>query len=242
MIGTVSATDANDISVNDSFDSIQNLIDESSAGDSVYLDGKTYVGNGSAIKINKDISIYGSNTSKTILNANYNSNILVISKNVNVNLFGLTFINGKTTKNGGAIDNAGNLVISGCCFTGNTAYNYDKGRVNGDGGAINNDGTLVISNSEFLNSYSYNGGAIRGQKNSLITATNCSFLDNAATYGASIDAYFANSKIINCTFINSKSHKAGQSTIDSANFCLLILFLSTILQHVVVESITIEDI
>lgn len=56
----------------DTFDSIQGLIDNATSGDSIYLDDKTYQGNGSAITLNKDISIYGLNSSKTVLDANKN--------------------------------------------------------------------------------------------------------------------------------------------------------------------------
>ena len=95
----------------DDFDSIQNMIDNAEKGASIHLDNKTYQGNGSAITINKDISIYGAASSNTILDANYKSNIMYISKNVNVNIYNLTFVNGKTSQNGAAIDNYGILTI-----------------------------------------------------------------------------------------------------------------------------------
>jgi len=147
--------------------------------------------NGKSINIQKNITIYGSDDSKTVLDANGKSNILSISKNVNINLYGLTFVNGKTASNGGAINNDGNLIISNSSFINNTAYNYDKGRINGDGGAINNNGNLIISDSDFVKNYAYNGGAIRGSKDSKITADNCAFNENSATFGGSIDSYFS---------------------------------------------------
>ena len=137
----------------DSFETIQNLVDDASDGDSIYLESKNYVGNGSSIYIRKNIEIYGSDDSDTVLDAGGKSNIFVISNNVNVILNGLTFINGKTTGNGGAINNEGNLIVSNSSFINNTAYNYDKGKINGDGGAINNKGNLIVSNSEFIKNY-----------------------------------------------------------------------------------------
>ena len=43
----------------DDFESIQKLIDNSKDGDSIYLENKTYQGNGTPINVNKNLTIYG---------------------------------------------------------------------------------------------------------------------------------------------------------------------------------------
>ena len=45
---------------NNTFDHIQKSIDGASNGDTIYLNGTTYYGNGTQIKINKSITIIGS--------------------------------------------------------------------------------------------------------------------------------------------------------------------------------------
>ena len=181
IIGTVYAEDSNgtDTSTDDSFDSIQVLIDNAKSGDSIYLENKTYSSNGSAVKINKDINIYGSDSGNSVLDAKSKSNIFAISKNVNVNVYGLTFINGKTSGDGGAISNNGILTVYDSKF-------------------INNQVTDLAS-----------GGAIRGSSDSKLNIYNTLFDGNTATFGAAIDSYFSNSKIINCTFINNVGHEGG---------------------------------
>ena len=77
LISTVSAEDfsvnntvtADDNSLDDAvgFDSIQKMIDNAGSGDSIYLDDEIYTTNGSPITINKNINIYGSSVSNTVL-------------------------------------------------------------------------------------------------------------------------------------------------------------------------------
>ncbi len=162
LVNAVYAEDIEGNQTDNSFDSIQILIDNAKSGDSIYLQEKTYESNGTVINIDKDISIYGSKSADTILDAKQQSSIFIISENANVNFFDLTLVNGKTTANGGAIDNNGNLIIHSLKFINNTAYNWDKGKINGDGGAINNNGKLYVYNSHFADNYAYNGGAVRG--------------------------------------------------------------------------------
>ena len=158
----------------DSFETIQSLVDDAGDGDSIYLESKNYVGNGSSIYIRKNIEIYGSDDSDTVLDAGGKSNIFVISNNVNVILNGLTFINGKTTGNGGAINNDGNLIVSNSSFINNTAY--------GGGGAI----YMHVQNyARVQNSY-FEGN----------TATNSG---TGNQHGAAISSA-SNAYIYNCTF------------------------------------------
>ena len=116
------------------FDAIQVLIDDADSGDSIYLENRTYVGDGNPIKINKDINIYGSD-SYSVLDANNTSRIFEISKNINVNIFGLTITNGYSDSTGGAIHNQGTLSIFNSTIINNHAerggiYCSDKSNLN----------------------------------------------------------------------------------------------------------------
>ncbi|MBO6104952.1 MAG: hypothetical protein J6O99_03530, partial [Methanobrevibacter sp.] len=98
---------------NDDFNSIQKLIDNSNDGDSIYLENITYKGNGTPIKVNKNLNIYGyqyQNDVNTVLDADSKSNIFTINPNIQLNLYGLKLINGNSY-NGGTITNRGTLNI-----------------------------------------------------------------------------------------------------------------------------------
>lgn len=138
-MGVTYAEDSNETGniANDDFESIQDLIDNANDGDSIYLENKTYQGNGSPITVSKSINIYGVDSSKTILNANNKSSIFLISKGVNVNFKGINLINGYNLTEGGAIYNLGTLNIVNSKISNNYA----------ESGAIRNDasGRLTIS-------------------------------------------------------------------------------------------------
>ena len=96
----------------------------------------------------------------------------------NVKIKNCIFIN-NTGRNGGAINNTGNLTISNSQFKNNTATS--------NGGAIYNNGTLIINDkSEFIkNTATTLGGAIYvGSGNVIVTENN--FVSNRANYGGAI--------------------------------------------------------
>jgi len=137
-----------------------------------------------------------------------NLQIFIVNSNASLALNNLTLANGNyvwvinslpyISSYGGAINNGGSLVITGCTFSNNAANASfaigDAGR--GRGGAIFNEGSLVVSNSFFLqNSARGNdgfemsnpvgaegsGGAIYNAGTALIA--NCSFFSNTAAAG-----------------------------------------------------------
>ena len=184
----------------DDFGSIQVLIDNAKSGDSICLDDKTYLGNGSAITINKDISIYGSKSSNTVLDANYKSNILYISKNVNVNVYDLTFINGKTSQNGAAIDNYGILTIRDSKFINNYA---ECGALRGSSGS-----KITVYNSLFENNNGEFGAAIDSYSTNA-KIINCTFIKNHSHEGGAIYNRFGDIQLINSSFINNSATRGG---------------------------------
>ncbi|AMD17185.1 hypothetical protein TL18_03600 [Methanobrevibacter sp. YE315] len=192
-------TNSNQTAINDDFDSIQKLIDEANPGQTIHLENKTYFGSGSSIKIYKNIVIEG-DSSNTILDANSQSSIFVISPKVDVKLYGLTFINGYNSTEGGAIYNSGILTIDNSKFIDNYA----------DGGAIHNawKGKLTVSNSLFdMNNASF-GAAIDNNEADL-TIINTTFTNNACLEGGAIYNRFGEFLIYNCTFINNSAARGG---------------------------------
>lgn len=134
-IGIVSANDANttdilnsddsneilseEISVEgDSFKDIQDAVDSSNDGDTIYLNGKTYVGNGTQITISKSLTIDGSspNTdSKAIIDANDSSIAFNVNGKYNMVFKNIIFQRLKIVEEGGAINQeGGNLSIINC--------------------------------------------------------------------------------------------------------------------------------
>ena len=114
-----------------SFSDVQSKIDGAINGSTIYLDGKTYLGNGNNIEIKKNITIIGGSQSNpeelATLDAQGLSSIMHIFNKTNVVLKSIKFINGKSTGAGAAINAQSNLTIEDCQFINNNAQ---------DGGAL----------------------------------------------------------------------------------------------------------
>lgn len=170
-----------------------------------FLDGTYILEN---ININKNLVLQAINGGSAIINANGINRVFSIGYNKNIIINGLTFINGKTTGNGGAISfNSGNLTIINCKFFNNSA--------DGSGGAIYlRSGNLNISNTSFINNYANedNGGAVLADN---IRITHSNFTNNVADgSGGAIMAY-DNLIISDSIFTNNTSIK-GQGGVSYA--------------------------
>ena len=183
----------------DGFESIQKLIDNSNAGDSIYLENKTYKGNGTPINLNKNLTIYGyqdKNKINTILDADSKSRIFDIAEGTQLNLYGLCLVNGNG--NGGSIYNKGTLNIY------DSTFENIKGN---DGGAIYNEGFLKINGSNFKSNSGRYGGVIYNSND--LEIYDSTFKKNTAFEGGAI-FNTANVIISNSNFISqSVTHKAG---------------------------------
>ncbi|MCE7698088.1 MAG: hypothetical protein K8E24_004365, partial [Methanobacterium paludis] len=128
----------------------------------LYLSNSTYIGTGTQITINKNLTISGAKSSssneKSTLNANNLSRIFSIAPNVKVTLIDLIMTNGYSPNSGygggGAILNQGDLTI--------TSSDLFNNKVVTKGGAISNSlGNLPILNSTLSNNAApLDGGAI----------------------------------------------------------------------------------
>lgn len=185
----------------DNFDTIQDLIDNADPGDSIYLENKTYVGENNPIKINKDINIYGSESS-TVLDANNTSRIFEISKNIKVNIGGLTITNGYSDDKGGAIYNQGTLNIFNSTVINNHAerggiYCSDKSNLN-------------IYNSKFDGNTADSGAAIENDNsNGVVNIMNSIFTYNACEEGGAIYNIWGQMNVYNSTFMYNTAERGG---------------------------------
>jgi hypothetical protein len=106
-----------------------------------------------------------------------NFSVFTVPSNVPAVLYGLTISNGKTSTNGGGIDNAGTLTVVGSTITSNTAVN---------GGGIANTGTLKIAESTIAGnsatsagSSAYGGGIY--SSSGTVTGVNITIAGNSAS-------------------------------------------------------------
>ena len=128
----------------------------------------------SSINIDKDINIYGSDS--TILDAQSSSSIFNIKKGVNVNISGVTLVNGYSKSNGGSIVNEGNLYLTNSKIQNSKSDNY--------GGAIYSTGILNIVNTYFDKNSAFDAGAIFS--NNDLTITDSQFLNHKANHKAGV--------------------------------------------------------
>jgi uncharacterized repeat protein (TIGR01451 family) len=92
--------------------------------------------------INKNLTIVGESASSTIIDAQKLGRLFNIASGSTVSISGLTLANGSVTGNGGAINNAGNLIITGTNLLDNIAT--------GTGGTIYNTGILEMHFNKIL--------------------------------------------------------------------------------------------
>ena len=123
------SSDGDELSSSGEFDELQKLIDNASDKSTINLEHNyTYtIGTDNiteGITITKDLTINGNGFA---INAQNKSRIFNIESGINVVLNNITFINGYTEGNGGAILAYGNVDITGSHFINNTAV---------DGGAV----------------------------------------------------------------------------------------------------------
>jgi hypothetical protein len=175
------------------------------------------------------------------IDAGNSNRIFQLTTNSAVTLIGLTLTNGNPgNSDGGAILNAGTLVLNQCTVISNTTSAYAGGIYNsgdltvnnstfannsstggsGDAGAIHNAGTLTAFQSTFTGNSANGGGAIFSEGGAAFTVRQCTVVSNTAPTAGGIAVYLdtgiktlANSIVSG----NSPSDVAGSFTINSSN-------------------------
>ncbi|WP_407416148.1 Ig-like domain repeat protein [Methanobrevibacter sp.] len=155
---------------NHTFDAIQSAID--GGYDTIYLEPGTYTGTSEiGIDGKETVNIIGNST---ILDAQGQTEIFLISNSKNVVIHNITFVNGNF-EDGGAIMvfHSDNVQIIDCTFTNNTASVM--------GGAImSTSANVQVINSTFTNNKANNNGGAIGWMISTVKVEGCIFTNNTA--------------------------------------------------------------
>ena len=134
----------------------------------------------------------------------------------------LVIANGYINSQGGAIDTAGSLSVSGCTFANNYAGGNQTGGGNGGGAIFVDSGALTISNSTFTNNVSSPGGAIALFSGAL-TIRQSTFTGNSTQDGKAGSAIFVNSgtlAISNSTVSGNSAPGNGYAIFSNATLSL----------------------
>ena len=212
----------------DTFADIRNAIQHSANGDKIVLTGgKTYLGDGNPIIVNRHLTIT-SNGGNAILDGQNLSQILQVGRGCQVTVENMDFINGMSSESGGAVLWAGpNGKLRNCNFISNHAAVH--------GGAIlwgHNDGT--IENCNFINNSAGGCGGVMiwGYRNKIRNCNftgncanrqggaaylcsdgnefiNCNFMNNSALYGGAVRSQANNDNYVGCYFVQNSASLAG---------------------------------
>ena len=168
------------------FSGIEDAISASNPGDTIYLGNKRYVGDGSAIHVDKNhLKFVGeSKSNKATLDARGLGRIFNVKQATDITFKNIRFINGKYENEGSGIVSFGTVHIEDCEFINNA----------GDSG------TCIFLSQDADGS----------------TIINCTFTNNKALYGwdgwaegAAIDSHVSNTRILDCTFKNNFAVNSG---------------------------------
>ena len=180
------------------FSELRELINNASAGDTIYLTDYFIADGTGQVVIDKDITIIGNGN---IIDGNGQSRIFYIY-DANVVLEDISFINAFDSDSGAAIFTESDLTVIDCTFSDNEA--------DWCGAAIDASADLTVINCTFTNNIIHfgDGGAIFAEKN--ICVVNSCFVNNTHynpfdgyCVGDALWAYALNASIENCTFINN---------------------------------------
>jgi predicted outer membrane repeat protein len=149
--------------------------------------------------------------------------VLTVGSGYFVVLSGITIADGYNTSTselagGGALDNYGTVIITGCTFTGNRALN-NGGAIDNGGG--NYGGSVTVTDSTFTDNAANDfGGAIDsgylGGYSTVVTVTGSTFSSNGATAGGAIDIFGGSMTVTGSTFSSNSAYYGG--AIDNGRF------------------------
>ncbi len=192
------------------FNDLQNLINNANANSVINLEGKTFIGSGSVVTIEKALTINGGSANNmATLDAKKLSSILAIKAN-NVHLLNCNFINGL---NNSVSIKASNCSVSNCNFQ----YNYHHLRVSGE----NENFTVKYCN--FTDAFLTESSAVVITVNKT-NVTHCNFINNnvensgdAQGHGAALQIGISSNSlnvglIDYCNFINNTVNTNNKDT------------------------------
>ncbi|MDO5832373.1 MAG: hypothetical protein Q4Q14_05980 [Methanobrevibacter sp.] len=212
--------DANGSAVK-TFDDIQGAVDKAQSKDIIKLEGE-YVSCGNSIKVNKDLTIVGSND--TILKANGKSGGFQIDRYSSIVFKNLRIVDAFQaicSESGYDFLYSGNITCINCTFIN---CSHPESRF-GDGGAIRTGALLAVIDCSFINcSSSFSGGAVHCYygifNNSTFVNNSIANLDDDIRYGGAISGH--DLRLSDCIFINNDAGYGGavycsESGLDCSN-------------------------
>lgn len=157
--------------------------------------------------ITKNVTVRGSGTTIT-RSGSAAFRLFDVAAGGSLSLSGLTLTHGLADdglNGGGAVDNHGELTVSGVTFTADLS----PSPTGASGGAISNSGTLRISSSTFRGNTAQEGGGILNQN--IATITNTRFTGNTATDfgGGGIVNVLGTTTLSHDTFTGNKGPGGG---------------------------------
>lgn len=171
--GTTTANDLIVVRTTETQDTI--TLDGSELG--INIDAKEFEG----------VTLVSFGTSNLMIDAAEGSRVFNISSGSTVALAGLMITNGKVAGDGGGIYNAGELTITNCTISGNSAT-YPGNSSSYRGGGIYNVGDLIVTGSTFSGNSAPMGGGIYNIGELIITDSMIS--ENSAESGGGICNYY----------------------------------------------------
>lgn len=139
---------------------------------------------------------------KITISGGNQTGIFQVNTGVKAALTGLTLTNGNVGSNadGGAINNAGTLMLLNDTFSNNSGKT---------GGGINNTGVLTVMNSTLTKNSGTVGGAISNSSGGQATVAGCTLTQNTSSYiGGAINNQ-AVMAVLNSTFAGNGSYLGG---------------------------------
>ena len=189
--------------------------DGSVIGFSPALDGQTLVLVLGQISVSKNLSINASPLAAGVtVSGNHASRVLNVAVSKTVSLTALGLIDGNASGDGGAILNAGNLMLDRCELTSNEASD--------GGGAIENSGTLTLTACTLADNTAEVGGGAIEHASGTLTATNCTFTGNSAEFGGAIDGDGSSTiRLYSCTVSGNHATNDGGGIEETTGTLLL---------------------
>jgi CSLREA domain-containing protein len=187
---------------------LRDTLAAAAAGDTIQFSVTGQIKLDSSLTITKNVTISGPGQAQlTVTRDDDGFALFVVNTGLTVSISDISITNAKGDEfETGGIQNAANLTLNRCIFSGNATGDA------GDGGSIENTGVLTCTDCAFNNNKADDiGGAIANEPGGIVTVTSCTFTGNAASGegGGAITNYGgAQSTINSCTF-NSNTASAG---------------------------------
>ena len=147
--------------------------------------------------ITKDVSIVGPGSKLLTISGNNSRRVFHLTNNALVNISGLRIASGYTTDPGAGLrQDSGDLVLSDCTISGNSAsFSF--------GGGISLLGTVLANRCTFSTNSGLAGGAVYA--GGTFKAINCTMIGNQAAGGAAIFSNGGSLLLTNCTITKNSA-------------------------------------